>query len=50
VAALVDTNVLVYRFDPRDLAKQRIARDLLPCRQVARCDPSSSGAMPTAFT
>jgi predicted nucleic acid-binding protein len=29
VAALVDTNVLVYRFDPRDLGKQRVARDLL---------------------
>jgi predicted nucleic acid-binding protein len=29
VAALVDTNVLVYRFDPRFPEKQRIARDLL---------------------
>jgi predicted nucleic acid-binding protein len=29
VAALVDTNVLVYRFDPRFPAKQRIATDLL---------------------
>lgn len=29
VAALVDTNVLVYRFDPRDPRKQRIARELL---------------------
>jgi predicted nucleic acid-binding protein len=29
VAALVDTNVLVYRFDPRFPEKQRIATDLL---------------------
>jgi predicted nucleic acid-binding protein len=29
VAALVDTNVLVYRFDKRFPGKQRIARDLL---------------------
>jgi predicted nucleic acid-binding protein len=29
VARLVDTNVLVYRFDPRDPVKQRIAHDLL---------------------
>ena len=29
MAALVDTNVLVYRFDPRDPKKQRIATDLL---------------------
>ena len=29
MAALVDTNVLVYRFDPRDERKQRIARNLL---------------------
>jgi predicted nucleic acid-binding protein len=29
VAALVDTNVLVYRFDSRDPVKQRTARDLL---------------------
>jgi predicted nucleic acid-binding protein len=29
VAALVDTNVLVYRFDPRFPAKQRTATDLL---------------------
>jgi predicted nucleic acid-binding protein len=29
VAALVDTNVLVYRFDPRFPQKQRIATDLL---------------------
>lgn len=29
MAALVDTNVLVYRFDPRDLRKQRIATELL---------------------
>jgi predicted nucleic acid-binding protein len=29
VAALVDTNVLVYRFDPRDPRKQRVATDLL---------------------
>ncbi len=29
MTALVDTNVLVYRFDPRDPAKQRIARELL---------------------
>jgi len=29
VAALVDTNVLVYRFDPRDPRKQRIATNLL---------------------
>lgn len=29
MASLVDTNVLVYRFDPRDPLKQQIARDLL---------------------
>ena len=29
MSALVDTNVLVYRFDPRDPAKQRTARELL---------------------
>ena len=29
MAALVDTNVLVYRFDPRFPQKQRIATDLL---------------------
>lgn len=29
VAALVDTNVLVYRFDPRDPRKQQIAETLL---------------------
>jgi predicted nucleic acid-binding protein len=29
VAALVDTNVLVYRYDPRHPEKQRIATDLL---------------------
>jgi predicted nucleic acid-binding protein len=29
VAALVDTNVLVYRVDPRFPEKQRVARDLL---------------------
>ena len=29
MAALVDTNVLVYRFDPRFREKQRIATDLL---------------------
>lgn len=29
MTALVDTNVLVYRFDPRDAVKQRIARELL---------------------
>lgn len=29
VAALVDTNVLVYRFDPRDRRKQEIAGSLL---------------------
>jgi len=29
VAALVDTNVLVYRFDPRFPAKQKTATDLL---------------------
>lgn len=29
MAALVDTNVLVYRFDPRDPSKQRIATDVL---------------------
>jgi predicted nucleic acid-binding protein len=29
VAALVDTNVLVYRFDPRFPPKQRIAQELL---------------------
>jgi predicted nucleic acid-binding protein len=29
VAALIDTNVLVYRFDPRFPKKQRAAADLL---------------------
>lgn len=29
MAALVDTNILVYRFDPRDTRKQRIAIDVL---------------------
>jgi len=29
VAALIDTNVLVYRFDPRFPEKQRVARDVL---------------------
>src|SRR5712692_7593461 len=29
VAALVDTNVLVYRFDPRFPVKQTVARELL---------------------
>jgi predicted nucleic acid-binding protein len=29
VVALVDTNILVYRFDPRDVRKQRIADELL---------------------
>lgn len=29
VTRLIDTNVLVYRFDPRDPEKQAIARDLL---------------------
>jgi predicted nucleic acid-binding protein len=29
VAAIVDTNILVYRHDPRDLRKQRIAVELL---------------------
>jgi predicted nucleic acid-binding protein len=29
VAALVDTNVLVYRFDPRDRRKQGVATDVL---------------------
>ena len=29
MAAIVDTNILVYRHDPRDLRKQRIATELL---------------------
>ena len=29
MVALVDTNVLVYRFDPRDPRKQRVATELL---------------------
>lgn len=29
MTSLIDTNVLVYRFDPRDPVKQQIARDLL---------------------
>ncbi|HEX2880528.1 MAG TPA: PIN domain-containing protein [Polyangiaceae bacterium] len=29
MAALVDTNILVYRFDSRDRSKQRIVQDLL---------------------
>lgn len=37
MAALVDTNVLVYRFDKRYPEKQRIARDLLRDR-LARGD------------
>lgn len=32
MAALVDTNVLVYRFDPRDPRKQAVATDLLRAR------------------
>ena len=36
VAALVDTNILVYRFDPRDARKQAIAERLL--RQGIRDD------------
>jgi predicted nucleic acid-binding protein len=36
VAALVDTNVLVCRFDPREPAKQRKARELL--REGLRAD------------
>jgi predicted nucleic acid-binding protein len=36
VAALVDTNVLVYRFDPRDSRKQGIAERLL--REGIRID------------
>ena len=28
-AALVDTNILVYRFDPRSARKQKLAIDLL---------------------
>jgi len=29
VARLIDTNILVYRYDPREPDKQEIARDLL---------------------
>ncbi|MCC5865683.1 MAG: PIN domain-containing protein [Wenzhouxiangella sp.] len=29
MARLIDTNILVYRFDPRDPAKQQLAADLL---------------------
>jgi len=29
VASLIDTNILVYRFDPRHPEKQRIAREVL---------------------
>jgi predicted nucleic acid-binding protein len=29
VASLVDTNVLVYQFDPRSVAKQQVAREVL---------------------
>lgn len=29
VTSLIDTNVLVYRFDPRDPVKQQLARDVL---------------------
>ena len=29
MAAIVDTNILVYRYDPRDLRKQRIVIELL---------------------
>lgn len=27
-ASLIDTNILVYRFDPRDPSKQRVASDV----------------------
>jgi predicted nucleic acid-binding protein len=37
VAALVDTNILVYRFDPRSPQKQRIAEQVLR-RGVAETD------------
>ena len=37
MASLVDTNVLVYRFDPRDPDKRRLALDLL--RGDLRLDP-----------
>ena len=29
MAALIDTNLLVYRFDPRDLRKQQVATEVL---------------------
>ena len=35
MASLVDTNVLVYRFDPRNATKQRIAEDLLRTQSAA---------------
>lgn len=43
MTALIDTNILVYRFDPRDSAKQRIAREL-----AARRAPTRSYAAPTS--
>ena len=48
MTALVDTNVLVYRFDPRDSAKQRVARELLR-EGIARVpfDSSAGVAAPT---
>ncbi|HYH47393.1 MAG TPA: hypothetical protein VEG34_17060 [Thermoanaerobaculia bacterium] len=42
MAALVDTNILVYRHDPRFPKKQRIATDLLltlPARTSRRSHP-----------
>jgi len=41
VAALIDTNVLVYRFDPRFPTKQRIAEDFL-----RRCILEGSARLP----
>lgn len=41
VASLIDTNVLVYRFDPRFPQKQRVAEETL-----RRCIAEDSGTLP----
>jgi predicted nucleic acid-binding protein len=41
LASLIDTNILVYRFDPRFPEKQRIAEEIL-----RRCIAEDSGRLP----
>lgn len=41
MASLIDTNVLVYRFDPRVPQKQRVAEEIL-----RRCIAEDSGRLP----